>query len=122
MIVMIGGKWVRLPLEILNNERLTKTAAAVFAVIADKADGGTVQLTAAEIATAVGCCVRSVKTAVKALEKENYISVEHEQGGASIYKQLLLEPKRRSRAKKTEKDDFDASKYEIFINKGLEVK
>lgn len=115
-IVMIGGAWVRLPLRVLQDENITKTGAAVLAAIIDKADGETAELTAAEIAAAAGCCVRSVKAATAALEQGGYIAIQRTPGGASVYKQLCLPPKRRNNSKRKNEPEQDFSKYDFVIN------
>ena len=121
-IIMIGGAWVRLPLRVLQDDSITKTGAAVLAAIIDRADGGEVELTAAEIAAAAGCCIRSVKTATAALERAGYISIKRTNGGASIYKQLCLPAKRRSTKRKQEPEqEQDFSKYDFVINQFPEV-
>lgn len=120
---MIGGAWVRLPLRVLQDDSITKTGAAVLAAIIDRADGGEVELTAAEIATAAGCCIRSVKTATAALERAGYIAIQRTNGGASVYKQLCLPPKRRSSsAKRKQEPEQDFSKYDFVINQFEEAK
>lgn len=118
MIILIGGVWYRVPDKILQDPTLTRSDIAVFAVIADRADGASCTLAASEIASLTACCVRTVKSATKRLSERGYISIERSSGGASTYKQLLLEPKRRSKHKAAqESSDNSMDKYKVVINR-----
>ncbi len=117
MIIMIGGIWYRVPERILQDPELTRSDIAVFAVIADRADGDTCTMSSRELAELTSCCVRTVKTATKRLSERGYISVQHATGAASTYKQLLLEPKRRKRQKPQSGAEDDVHKYDCLINK-----
>ena len=118
LIIMIGGIWYRVPEKILQDTELTRSDIAVFAVIADRADGESCTMAAAELAALAGCCVRTVKTAVKRLSDRGYISIERAEGSANTYRQLVLPPKRRAgRSKKTnEGPDPEIEKYKCLIN------
>lgn len=116
MIILIGGVWYRVPDKILTDPTLTRSDIAVFAVIADRADGSSCTLTASEIASLTACCIRTVKTATKRLSERGYISIERTAGGASTYKQLLLEPKRRGKRKAAQAPS-DIEKYNVVINR-----
>lgn len=118
MIILIGGVWYRVPDKILTDPTLTRSDIAVFAVIADRADGGSCTLAASEIASLTACCIRTVKTSTKRLSERGYISIERAAGGASTYKQLLLEPKRRGKKKAAqESSSSDIEKYNVVINR-----
>lgn len=116
LIIMIGGVWYRVPDKILTDPTLTRSDIAVFAVIADRADGSSCTLPTSEIASLTSCCVRTVKSSIKHLSDRGYISVQRSAGGASTYKQLLLEPKRRGR-KKAAQVPSDIEKYNVVINR-----
>lgn len=113
MIIMIKGSWYRVPESILTDKDLTLADAAAFAVIADKADGESAALSAAQIAAETGYSLRTIKSAVRKLSERHYIAVEHRAGSSSIYKQLVMPAKRRRASKAPEKD---MSKYEVVIN------
>lgn len=115
MIIMIGGVWYRVPDKILTDPTLTRSDIAVFAVIADRADGSSCTLPASEIASLTSCCVRTVKSSIKHLSDRGYISVQRSSGGASTYKQLIMEPKRRSK-RAASKVPNDIEKYNVVIN------
>lgn len=117
MIIMIGGVWYRVPDKILTDPTLTRSDIAVFAVIADRADGSSCTLPTSEIASTTCCCVRTVKSAIKHLSERGYISVERTAGGASTYKQLLLEPKRRGKKAARAQAPNDIEKYNVVINR-----
>ena len=121
LIIMIGGIWYRVPERILQDPELTRSDIAVFAVIADRADGDTCTMSSRELAELTSCCVRTVKTATKRLSERGYISVQHATGAASTYKQLLLEPKRRKRQQPQGGAEDDIHKYDCLINK-FEIK
>ena len=121
MIIMIGGIWYRVPERILQDPELTRSDIAVFAVIADRADGGACTISSRELAELTSCCVRTVKTATKRLSERGYISIQHATGAASTYKQLLLEPKRRKRQQSQSGAVDDVHKYDCLINK-FEIK
>ena len=118
---MIGGTWYRVPERILQDPELTRSDIAVFAVIADRADGDTCTMSSRELAELTSCCVRTVKTATKRLMERGYISVQHTTGTASTYKQLLLEPKRRKPRKSQSGAEDDIHKYDCLIN-NFEIK
>ncbi len=119
---MINEGYVRLPVAALRDKRLTMTDCAVLAVIIDKAEEREVQLSAALIAAAAACSVRSVKAAVARLEACGYISVTHREGAASLFRQCeVLPPKRTARAAKKAVSESATSieEYKAVINKFL---
>lgn len=123
---MIGGIWYRVPEKILLDKNMTRVDIAIFAYIADRADGGEIQISRKELAENVDCSIPSVTRAIKKLSQAHYIEVTESLGDKSIYRQLMLEPKKHNvkpekRSKKV-KDDFDVSKYEEFINRFDDVK
>lgn len=109
-ILMSSGVWYRVPDVILKDRRLTLSDVACFAVIADRADGAEAELTRAQIAELTELSDSSVKRAIQKLEKLHYISVQRQSGAASIYRQLVLEAKRRGG--RPRKPQSDISKYE----------
>lgn len=119
---MVNEGYVRLPVAALRDKRLTMTDCAVLAVIIDKAEEREVQLSAALIAAAAACSVRSVKAAVARLEACGYISVTHREGAASLFRQReVLPPKRTGKAAKKAVSVAAESvqEYETVINKFL---
>ena len=115
MIILIGGIWYRVPERILQDTELTRSDIAVFAVIADRADGASCQMAASEIAKITNCCIRTVKSSTKRLSERGYISIERAAGGASTYRQLLLEPKRRGK-RRAQEEDHSMDKYNVVVN------
>lgn len=116
MIIMIKGSWYRVPESILTDKDLTLADAAAFAYIADKADGESAALSAAQIAAETGYSLRTIKSAVRKLSERHYIAVEHRAGSSSIYKQLVMPAKRRRASRASKAPEKDMSKYEVVIN------
>lgn len=119
--VSYNGAWYRVPDILFRDQDLTLSDVAVFAVIADRASTNdqSVELTRQQIADVLGCSVTTVKRAIAKLTDKHYISARHRAGAATIYTQLLLEPKRRSgspRKSPKEDDGFDVEKYKVLIN------
>lgn len=108
---MSSGVWYRVPDVILKDRRLTLSDVACFAVIADRADGAEAELTRAQIAELTELSDSSVKRAIQKLERLRYISVKRQSGTASIYRQLILEAKRRGGGR-PRKPQSDISNYE----------
>ncbi len=121
MIIMIKGSWYRVPEQILTDKRLTLADAAAFAYIADRCDGGSREMSCAEIAEETGYSLKTIKRAVSKLSDCCYIAVEHRAGSASIYRQLLMPAKRTAPSRRsTAKAAADVSKYEVAINRFLD--
>jgi hypothetical protein len=112
--------FVRLPLSALQDKRLTMSDAAVLAVILDRCDDRSVQLSAATIASAAGCCVRTAKSAISKLEDCGYIRVERSVGAQSAFScPDVLPPKRRWKNAPQSKQEDDLTAYESVINQFL---
>lgn len=95
--------WIRLPLAVLKDDRLGKTACCVLALLIDRQDiaavDGSIALTLADAAAYCGCSRRTAERAVAELETAGYIA-RHRTGRASRYTVLQgLPPKRRRRSK-----------------------
>lgn len=102
MIVMINGKWLRVPTKILTDERCSRSDIIVFAYVADKAGESGAQISRAAVAAACELSESTAKRSLHKLVQLNYLSAEERCGAASFYKQLLLEPKRRSSQRRSE--------------------
>lgn len=112
--------FVRLPLAALQDKRLTMSDATVLAVILDVADDKTAQLSAAQIAAAAGCCVRTVKSAIHRLEECGYLLVSRSVGSQSLFScPNVLPPKKRWKNAPQSKQDDDISAYESVVGKFL---
>lgn len=105
MIVMINGKWLRVPTKILVDERCSRSDIIVFAYVADKAGESGAQISRAAVAAACELSESTAKRSLHKLVQLNYLSAEERSGAASFYKQLLLEPKRRSSQRRSERPD-----------------
>ena len=111
--------FVRLPLSALQDKRLTMSDAAVLAVILDRCDDRSAQLSAAQIASAAGCCVRTAKSAISKLEGCGYIRVQRSAGAQSEYSCPDVLPPKRRWQKRAEEPVEDLSAYESVIGKFL---
>lgn len=111
--------FVRLPLSALQDKRLTMSDAAVLAVILDRCDDRSAQLSAAQIAAAAGCCVRTAKSAISKLEGCGYIRVQRSAGAQSAYSCPDVLPPKRRWQKRAEEPAEDISAYESVIGKFL---
>lgn len=103
MIVMINGKWLRVPTKILTDERCSRSEIIVFAYVADKAGESGAQISRAAVAAACELSESTAKRSLHKLVQLNYLSAEERCGAASFYKQLLLEPKRRCSQRRSER-------------------
>ena len=113
--------FVRLPLAALQDKRLTLSDAAVLAVILDKADQESATLSAAQIADAVGCCARTVKTSIQRLEACGYLAVERSEGFKSRFRcpDVLPAKRRWKNAPESKQEDPDIERYKSVIGKFL---
>lgn len=111
MIVMINGKWLRVPTKILTDERCSRSDIIVFAYVADKAGESGAQISRAAVAAACELSESTAKRSLHKLVQLNYLSAEERCGAASFYKQLLLEPKRRSSQRRSERRSEPNEKY-----------
>lgn len=92
--------WLRLPTAVLQDDRLTRSACMIYAVIIDRADFGPVELSQAELAACAGCSRRSVQRALQLLEDTGYIAARCATGRADvIIPRAIIAPKRRRAAR-----------------------
>ena len=128
----VGSAWVRLPLAVLQDERLTPYEAVILALLIDRDTGdGQVQVKEQELAKTAGISERKVRNSLHLLRDTGYISVTRT-GRESVYTVAqILPPKKRggqaqyqySKKKKKKADenafcdmDHFEEDYEIFIN------
>lgn len=123
--------WVRLPLAVLQDKRLTPYEAVVLSVLIDRDTGTGTAVSIRAIAELTGIGERKVRECLHLLRDAGYISVTRT-GRESIYTVAqILPPKRRGgqaqyqySKKKKEKADENAfcdmdhfeEDYEVFIN------
>lgn len=91
-----SGEWLRLPCELIG--KVSATAAIVAAVICDRGNMGAVDLTGEQLATAAGCCVRTVRSALHELEAQGFCVVHRNRNGLRITPAELMLPKRSGAA------------------------
>ena len=87
-----SGEWLRMPVELIG--KVSPTAAIVAAVICDRGNMRTIELTGEQLATAAGCCVRTVRTALHELESQGFCVVHRTRSGLEITPAELMLPKR----------------------------
>lgn len=127
--------WIRLPLAVLQDEKLSLYEAVIFSLLIDK-DTGTGQIRAGvkELAEKAGISERKARSAIHLLKDTGYIKeIQYENGGISTYTLAeVLQPKKRgtgqaqyqySKKKKKKADenafcdmDHFEEDYEVFIN------
>lgn len=126
-----GSAWVRLPLAVLQDSRLTPYEAVILALLIDRDTGdGQVQVKEQELAKTAGISERKVRNSLHLLRDTGYISVTRT-GRESVYTVAqVLPPKKRGTgqaqytSKKKKKADENSfcdmdhfeEDYEIFIN------
>ena len=127
-----GSAWVRLPLKLLQDERLTAYDCIVLAILIDRdAGAGTVKVKESELSQATKASIRHVRRCLAKLAEAGYIvDVKRTPGEENVYslREGILPPKKRGQAqyKKSSKkedqnqhfcdmDHFEED-YEIFIN------
>ena len=115
-IMMKSGSWVRVPTQLLRDDRLTGSDVLVFAVIADHDSGEGCKLSRARIAAESGLSVSTIKRAISKLSAGRYIAAERSCGSETYYKQLVLAAKRRGTSKRPEEPADDLNKYLEFVN------
>lgn len=119
---MIERVWYRVPVRVLKDRELTACDVGVLALICDRADNSTCKISASKIAEELEISTRTVKRAIAKLEEKKYIEVIRHSGGASEFKQLILESKKRNQPKNSTSGKGDQSvdhsldKYKQFIN------
>lgn len=109
--------WVRLPLCLLADERLTRADIIIVAILIDKTDSkGYVKLSLEKLAKISGVSKKTAQRATQRLQEYGYIYWDRT-GRESIYqmcKQLI--PRKH---RKQSKDTFSSApidEYESFIN------
>lgn len=125
-----SGAWVRLPLAVLQDKRLTPYEAVVLSILIDRDTGTGTSVSIRAIAEVTGIGERKVRECLHLLRDAGYITVTRT-GRESIYTVAqILPPKKRGTAgqaqysKKKKKADENAfcdmdhfeEDYEIFIN------
>lgn len=111
----VGKGFVRLPIEAIEDSRLTRSAMVVLAIIIDKSDSGSCKASAPELSAAANVGIASTKRAIKELEELGYITVIRRTGGTNEYIQNdILPPKKRDKSKKQvrtaeDEPDFDTA-------------
>ena len=123
-----NSAWVRLPLAVLQDKRLTPYEAVVLSILIDRDTGTGTSVSIRAIAELTGIGERKVRECLHLLRDAGYISVTRT-GRESIYTVAqILPPKKRGQAQYTSKkkkkadenafcdmDHFEED-YEIFIN------
>lgn len=128
----VGSAWVRLPLAVLQDKRLTLYEVVLLSLLIDRDAGtGQVKAEAKELAGLMSISERKVRASLHLLRDTGYISIQYQNGNASIYTVAqILPPKKRGTgqaqytSKKKKKADENAfcdmnhfeEDYEIFIN------
>lgn len=119
--------WVRLPLAVLQDKRLTPYEAVVLSILIDRDTGTGTAMSIRAIAELTGIGERKIRESLHLLRDTGYISVTRT-GRESVYTVAqILPPKKRGQAqytKKKKKADENAfcdmnhfeEDYEIFIN------
>ena len=116
-IIMIDNEWYRVPARMLQDTTLNLPDVAAFAIIADRANKeGYCTITAAEIAKMTGYSTKTIRRATEKLQEKHYIAITRNAGQASTYQQLILPPKRRGYAAKSDKPASNVDKYKCVIN------
>ena len=104
---------MRVPCQMLTDNRISKTDIAIFAYIADRLGDDAKPLSRTDIATACECSIATVKRAVARLCECNYLHADQIPGKATVYSQTVLPAKRRpgKRAEQEQGKQIDTSKY-----------
>lgn len=120
--------WVRLPLAVLQDSRLSPYEAVILSILIDRDTGTGTAMSIRAIAELTGIGERKIRESLHLLRDTGYISVTRT-GRESVYTVAqILPPKKRGQAqytsKKKKKADENAfcdmnhfeEDYEIFIN------
>ena len=124
----VGSAWVRLPLAVLQDKRLTPYEAVVLSILIDRDTGTGTSVSIRAIAELTGIGERKVRESLHLLKDTGYIDIVRT-GRESVYTVAqILPPKKRGQAqyqykkkKKAEENafcdmDHFEEDYEIFIN------
>lgn len=124
MIIMIGGKWLRVPTQLLTCDELTRADVAVWAYVADKIGDSCAPVSRADIMAACELSESTVKRALRKLVGLHYLHAQERAGAPTVYRQTLLEAKQRSSSKQQRPErvqrpeqTIDIDKYKCIINK-----
>lgn len=90
MIIMLSGKWYKVPSALLNDELMTRADIMVYAYIADALKGKTAALRTSTIAERCELSRRQVLRSIAKLEERSCIAVDRSDGRSSRYTDLLL--------------------------------
>ena len=111
----VGKGFVRLPIEAIEDSRLSRSAMIVLAIIIDRSDNGSCKASSRIISEWANVSGKSARTAIKELEQFGYITVIRRTGETNEYIQNdILPPKKRDKSKKQVKTaenepDFDTA-------------
>lgn len=102
--------WCKLSYAMMQDERLTLSAAVVYAVMLDRAKREEVHITAKKVAELTGQPQRNVERAIKQLKETGYITgVKQGQSGNTVYilKKILPDKKPKPEQEEPEQLEFD---------------
>lgn len=119
MLIMIAGKWLRVPTQLLTCDELTKADIAVWCYVADKIGEAAEPVSRASIMAACELSESTVKRALRKLIALHYLHAQERPGAPTVYRQTLLEPKQRRKPKgaDTEQEqDPQIEQYKQLIN------
>lgn len=126
--MMIGGKWLRVPTQLLTCDELTRADLAVWCYVADRIGDSIEPVPRAAIMAACELSESSVKRSLRKLVGLHYLHAQERPGAPTAYRQTLLEPKQRRRSSSAAAtEDPDVEKYKVVMNvipdpeKGKEV-
>ncbi len=118
----VTKQWVRLPLAVMQDERLTKSDVTILAIIIDIIDSRTAaEISIERLMSCTGYSRRTIIYATKRLTECGYISSKRT-GRASEYalaKEILPPKKRNTQSKKQQKEEEERifeEDYRIFLN------
>lgn len=96
------SEWVRMPVEVMADDRLTGLSAFVYATMLDKAVNGVARITADYVAEKLNKDQRSVRRAVKQLKECGYITdvIKGQSGNTHYVLKLVLPEKKRTKSEK----------------------
>lgn len=119
MIILIGGKWLRVPTQLLTCDELTRADIAVWCYVADRIGDSIAPVSKAQICEACELSESTVKRSLRKLVGLHYLHAQERSGAPTAYRQTLLEPKRKPGAKKAPENETDPEieKYMVVMNK-----
>lgn len=99
MIIMISGKWLRVPTQLLTCEELTRADIAVWCYVADRIGDAAEPVPRAAIMAACELSESTVKRALRKLVELHYLHAQERPGAPTIFRQTILDPKKRGSSK-----------------------